>query len=262
MLFSTPHPLPMTHLSYLPFSSIIYSTLNSYAILYKTIIFDFDGTLCSSLALIHYSMQKTFINFGYPPPDLSTISNMCQKAPNLKDSFFLTNPDLRKLDDATLEKWEKFYRNTYTNAPSEYSKLYPGTTKLIHAVKALDIECLMISNKSTASIKNTLDLFNLSDQFSEIYGSDLSFPPKPAPSIFTDEILPSRPDHTPRDFLMVGDTETDFWFAQACHIDMAWATYGYGDINSVDESQIKYQFKNPIDLIPLLQSTLGTLDEK
>ena len=259
MLFSTLHPL---HHDSLVLSSIFLynlSILNTYAILYKTIIFDFDGTLCSSLALIHYSMQKTFVNFGYPPPDLSAISNMCQKAPNLNDSFFLINPDLRKLDDATLEKWRTFYRDTYANAPSDYSKLYPGTAKLIHAVKALDIECLMVSNKGAASIKKTLDLFNLSEQFSEIYGSDSSFPSKPDPSIFTDEILPSRPDHTPGHFLMVGDTETDFWFAQACHIDMAWATYGYGDINSVDGSKIKYQFKNPVDLIPILQSTL---DEK
>lgn len=229
--------------------------------MYKTIIFDFDGTLCSSLALIHYSMQKTFINFGHPPPDLSTISNMCQQAPNLNDSFFLINPDLRKLDDVTLEKWQSFYHKTYINAPPEYSKLYPGSAKLIHTIKALHIECLVISNKSTASIKKTLDLFNLSDQFSQIYGSDLSFPSKPDPSIFTDEILPSRPDHTPCDFLMVGDTETDFWFAQACHIDMAWATYGYGDFNSVDESQIKYQIKNPIDLILILKK-LSTPDEK
>ena len=38
---------------------------------------------------------------------------------------------------------------------------------------------------------------------------------KPDPSVFEDDILPSRPNHGCGDFLMVGDTETDFLFRQS-----------------------------------------------
>ena len=111
------------------------------------------------------------------------------------------------------------------------------------------LECAIVSNKHTDSITKSLQEFGLTHYFTNIYGSDGTHPPKPNAEIFTLDIHPSRPQLALSDFLMVGDTETDYWFAHHAGIDIAWVDYGYGNPDFAQQHPINYRLKTPIDLL-------------
>jgi phosphoglycolate phosphatase len=221
--------------------------------MYRTVIFDFDGTLCSSIATIIMAMQGTFAHFGRPVPTLSAITRMAASAPDLTQSFYMLDPDLGPLDDLTLQEWSEFYRKTYRASDAQSSSLYPGIVELLTMLSKRGVELIIVSNKSIESIRRSLKQFDIDTFFSEIYGDSVQHPPKPDPTVFERNILPSRPDHRLQDFLMVGDTETDFHFARACGIDMAWVEYGFGQLNADAIQQTRFQANTPEMLMHQLE---------
>ena len=220
--------------------------------MYKVVIFDFDGTICSSMALIHYCMQATFEHFGREAPSLNAVAAMCKKGSNLLDSFFELDSSLRHLSSDQLTQWEAAYRNTYRAADHTKAQLYTGVTPMLHAIGDAGIACVIVSNKNSESIQMTLRQHDCAQYFSEIYGTSIHFPPKPDPALFDREIHPSFPGYAKDDFLMVGDTAVDYYFAMACGIDMAWVDYGYGSIDDIDASRLKFQLSKPLDLVSAL----------
>lgn len=220
--------------------------------MYKVIIFDFDGTLCSSIATIYECMCRTFDQFGRAKPTLNAVSNMCKKGPNLIDSFLLLDPSLRDYDLSELNTWSDYYRNVYASIDISKLKLYPEMQTVLQTIHQAGIICLVVSNKSAVSINRSLKSLNCTHFFDHIYGESSRFPPKPDPRLFTHEIAPSYPDFSLADFLMVGDTAVDFYFADRSKIDMAWVDYGYGDIDEIGVSRLKFQLQQPLDLITAL----------
>ena len=220
--------------------------------MYKVIIFDFDGTLCSSIATTYESMCRTFDHFGRKKPSLADVSNMCKQSPNLIDSFLLLDPSLRDYDLSELDTLCDYYRNVYASTDVSKLKLYPEVQTVLQTIQQAGILCLVVSNKSAMSINRSLQSLNCTHFFDHIYGESSRFPPKPDPRLFTHEIAPSYPDFSLSDFLMVGDTAVDFYFAERSKIDMAWVDYGYGDIDEIDVSRLKFQLQQPLDLITAL----------
>ncbi len=221
--------------------------------MYQTILFDFDGTLCSSIATIIIALQKTFEHFGRPVPTSAAIAKMAASGPDLIGSFYQLDPQLGPLDDATLDLWSSFYRETYKASDIAHSNLYPGVVELLEMLSDQGTEMLIVSNKSIESIQRSLDAFHIRSYFSEIYGDSLQHHSKPDPDVFVNNILPTRPDHQLSDFLMVGDTSTDYEFAQSCGIDMGWVEYGYGDLDADALSKIKFRFESPYALLKALK---------
>ena len=217
--------------------------------MYKTIIFDFDGTLCSSITTIASALQHTFIHFGYPAPSMASISRMCALGPNLHDTFTLLEPKLDALDKKTFDKWCDFYRSEYSKMAKHQCHLYPHVEQMLSQLKGLGLELLIVSQKNKSSIGQSLKRFKIDQFFSEIFGEMLAHPGKPSPHLFEYDILPSRPSHRQSDFLMVGDTVVDIQFAKNCGIDVAWAEYGYGDIPKDLHNSITFHLHTPMDLI-------------
>lgn len=222
--------------------------------MYQTILFDFDGTLCSSIATIVIALQKTFKHFGRPVPSQAAIAKMASSGPDLIGSFYQLDPELGPLDDATLDAWSTYYRATYKASDVAHSDLYPGIVDLLEALSEQGTEMLIVSNKSIESIQRSLDAFHIRSFFTEIYGDSLQHPSKPDPGVFINHILPTRPDHALSDFLMVGDTQTDCQFALACGIDMGWVEYGYGQPDSDILSNLKFRFESPHAILKQLNT--------
>ncbi len=217
--------------------------------MYKTIIFDFDGTLCSSITTIASALQHTFIHFGYPAPSMASISKMCASGPNLHDTFTLLDPSLDSLDKKTFDVWCDFYRSEYNKMAKHQCHLYPHVEQMLLQLKAQGLELLIVSQKNKSSIEHALKTFKINQFFSELFGEILAHPGKPDPYLFEHEILPSRPSHHRSDFLMVGDTVVDIQFAKNCGIDVAWAEYGYGDIPKDLLNSITFHLHTPMDLV-------------
>jgi phosphoglycolate phosphatase-like HAD superfamily hydrolase len=51
---------------------------------------------------------------------------------------------------------------------------------------------------------------------------------------------------------MIGDTIYDILGAEDAKIKVAIATYGFGDMNEINQHQIEFFFDSPLELITLL----------
>ena len=217
--------------------------------MYKTIIFDFDGTLCSSITTMASALQHTFIHFGHLCPSMQKISSMCALGPDLHDTFTILEPSLNQLDPKDLQKWFQYYHKEYDKMAEHQSHLYPHVSTMLEKLRQQDVELIIVSQKNKETIFKTLVRFEIDHFFCEVYEPPLSNPGKPDSYLFEHEILPSRPSHDLKDFLMVGDTQIDIQFAMNCQIDVAWAEYGYGDIPKELLGNIKFHLHTPLDLI-------------
>ena len=222
--------------------------------MYRTLLFDFDGTICSSIATIVVAIQATFRHFNRPVPSAAAVAKMAASGPDLAGSFYQLDPDLGPLDDATMQVWSTIYRQAYKAADAAHSTLYPGIVELLTLLEQRGTEMIIVSNKSIDSIERSLEQFKLRSFFTEIYGDSIQHPPKPDPMLFTHHILPARPDHKLQDFLMIGDTVTDYAFSQACGIDMAWVAYGYGQLSSEEQQLTTFCADSPAQLMAQLES--------
>lgn len=227
--------------------------LNADDNVYKTIIFDFDGTLCSSVTCIAHALQETFSHFGYQTPSLSAINDMLSYAPDLNDTFFLLEPSLRNLSEHKFQAMTHYYNEVHSTLYQEESPLYPGVADVLSELHQQNIELIIVSNNHSQSVHLSLRANKIDVFFGEVFGSDSTYPSKPDASVFEDDILPSRPDQQCGDFLMVGDTETDFYFAKACGIDMVWADYGFGRLNKDIRSELKACLSIPKDLLSCIK---------
>ena len=219
--------------------------------MYKVLIFDFDGTLCSSAKTVQMAMQNTFAHFGRKKPTELAIKEMLHQGPSLEDSFFFIDASLKQLSASELSAWLIYFRQNYMQHLSA-SVLYPHAKPLLKKLHALGFHCIIVSNKHSSSINACLTNDNIVHFFSAVYGEDSGHLPKPSPLVFERIILPHYPQYSLQDFLMIGDTEADCLFAEACGIDMAWATYGFGDPQSSPLQQATYKLKSLLELEMIL----------
>ena len=54
---------------------------------------------------------------------------------------------------------------------------------------------------------------------------------KPNPAVYDKFIQPLFPEESKQKILMVGDTQTDLYFAQNIAVKACWARYGHHDLN-------------------------------
>ena len=200
---------------------------------------------------ICHATQQTFIHFDRPPPSQQAITTVCKQGPSLENHFYSLDPTLKQLEANAFTEWLHFFQQE-SYKKLHLSTFYPGSIQLFQTLKQQHVDCVIVSNKNNEAIRKILADHALLDVFSAIYCPSLRFPAKPDPTVFTHEILPSYPDYSCDDFLMVGDTHIDCEFAANCEIAMAWATYGYGDEKRCLAQPIAHQLHEPLALLQVL----------
>lgn len=126
------------------------------------------------------------------------------------------------------EDWVRTYRAIYAER-AEHTRLFPGAVELLNSARRRRIRILLISNKGTAALTRGLRRFGVLEDIDVVLGADVVPYRKPDPRLYNLSIKSVLPDLCDRHVLVVGDTETDIAFAQACGLDSCWAAYGYGD---------------------------------
>ena len=116
---------------------------------YQVAIFDFDGTLCNSVAAITASIKETFKHFGLQEPKDTHIETVISNGVGILDSLKLLNPSLMCSDDITVTNWIEAYRAT----TSKFEKpLYNNVSKVLRGLKESGISCIIVSNNTVENI--------------------------------------------------------------------------------------------------------------
>jgi phosphoglycolate phosphatase len=214
----------------------------------KLIIFDFDGTLASSLEGISACMGKALQLFGYRRPSVD----------KLRATIGLTLEDsIRKVTkwacpESDIPLVVRTYRNLYDIEGARLTALFDGATETLVAVKAAGIKTVLVSNKGNAGLVLLLRQLQIANYFDLTLSADCVQHHKPSAALYTAHIVPAFPQIDPKDILVVGDTESDLRFAANIGASSCWAAYGYGDAATCIALAPTFTISNISDLQSLL----------
>jgi phosphoglycolate phosphatase-like HAD superfamily hydrolase len=156
---------------------------------YRLAIFDFDGTLGSSLDGISACMTDLFTAFGYPAPTLDEVK--ATVGLTLEDSVRILTK--RRMTEAQLHAVVKFYRELHDAKAGPSIKLFDGAAKLLELLPSHGIKSVPISNKGRKALAHLLERLRIWAFFDLTLSAEDVAHNKPKPELYSRYIAPHFP---------------------------------------------------------------------
>ncbi len=192
---------------------------------YRLAIFDFDGTLATSLDGISACMRDVFLAFGYGAPSLEEVK--ATVGFTLEDSVRILTK--RRVSEAQLPAIVKLYRELHDAKALTSVNLFDGVMKLLEELPSHGIQSALVSNKGRNGLNRLLETLRVWPFFDLVLSAeDVQFN-KPKPELYSRHIAPEFAKIGRDQTIVIGDAEIDIQFAKAAGLTSCWAAYGYGD---------------------------------
>ena len=188
-------------------------------IMYRVIIFDFDGTLADSERCIRASMTAALAECGLAADWTRLRSHIGLPLERTIRGIV----DL-ELGDDQVEKVVRSYRRHHAVLQDELVELYPGTLDALTQLSASGVVLTIASSKITSAVEAALRHFDIGRFFAYVVGGEQVAHGKPA-SDMVDRVLEFT-GRSREEALMVGDTTFDVEMAHNAGIDSCAVTYG------------------------------------
>ncbi|MDA8747794.1 HAD-IA family hydrolase [Litoreibacter sp.] len=191
--------------------------------IYKTLIFDLDGTLIHSAPDLAAALNHALVAVGRAQVDLPTvisfIGNGVEKL--VERGLHATGAYSDEVFTETLEYFMTYYEHNMT----VLTRPYPGVVTALEALKSSGAVLGICTNKPTAPARAICDDLNLTRFFDVICGAEPNIAKKPdaAPLLGCVAQMEGRPDQT----LYIGDSSIDYHTAQNANITFRLFTQGY-----------------------------------
>lgn len=184
---------------------------------YDLIVFDWDGTLMDSTAVIAGSIQAACRELGLPVPDDETARHVIGLG--LGEALRHAVPGA---PEAMYEALVACYRRHFL-AQGEATPLFDGAREMIMALHATGHLLAVATGKNRNGLNRALESTGLKPYFHATRTADQTFS-KPHPAMLLelmDELM-TKPERT----LMVGDTTHDVQLAQNAGVDVVAMAHG------------------------------------
>ncbi len=167
--------------------------------MFKTVIFDLDGTLTDSFDGIVDAFNHALCIHHHSPQDRRRVRSLIGTP--LEDMLTTLCPEMSK---DVVEEVATTYREFYRTICGERSPLFPDTKRALDLLADRTLVCA--STKITTLTKEILETQGIADRFQLIQGSE-GIPKKPAPDLILKamQLTGSQGNCT----AMVGDTTLD-----------------------------------------------------
>lgn len=187
------------------------------ALRYRLLVFDWDGTLADSAAIIVEAIQLACADLGLPIPTDAAARYVIGLG--LHDALRHVTPTLAEEDYPALSAR---YRVHYLNRDPEIP-LFAGTEMLLSSLKARGHVLAVATGKSRRGLDRALEQAGIGARFAATRCADEGFP-KPNPDMLL--YLMDRLGAAPEETLMIGDTTHDLMLAANAGVDAVGVAYG------------------------------------
>ena len=193
--------------------------------MYKACIFDLDGTLLYTLpTIVHYN-NRALKKFGFNEISIDKCKQLCRLPykefyENLLLFGGCPEQDVKKYRDAVGSYDQKIYMEDilYLTEP------YPGTIRLLEALKVKDIKLAVLTNKPDQIAKSVIGA-TFDGIFDFCVGQTPTNIPKPDPRSLWNVI--EGLSLTREECVYVGDTDIDLITAKEAGVFSIAASWGY-----------------------------------
>lgn len=184
---------------------------------FDLVVFDWDGTVVDSTAMIARSIQKAAADLGLVVPSLEQASHVIGLG--LKDALAGAVPDLAS---DRIDEFSDRYRHHYFAGEPDIV-LFNGIRELLAVLAEGGARLAVATGKSRRGLDRAFDATGLGMYFSSSRCADETNPkPHPAMLLELTEELAVPPDRT----VMIGDTTHDLAMARSARTASIGVTYG------------------------------------
>lgn len=215
--------------------------------MYKTVLFDLDGTLTDPGIGITNSVMYALKKFGITVEDRSELYRFI--GPPLIDSFTGFYGFDREKGELAVEYYREYFRDTgiFEN------KVYDGVHEMLKTLKDKGIELLLATSKPDVFAVRILEHFGLDVYFDHVAAATLDGRINHKDDVIR-LALTLAETQDKRDILMVGDRKYDIIGANKTGIDSVGVLFGYGSESELREAGATYIAK---DTDGILNAILG-----
>ncbi len=207
--------------------------------IYRTIVFDLDGTLANTLSDIARAFNTVLEQNGYPIHEVSKYQQMVGWGLSRTLELALDSEPGTLLKKKMLDNVLTEYRQS----PVTGTSLYKGIDNLISVLKADSVRLFVYTNKEETLASTIVDGLFSKAVFEGVIGGSDDYPAKPDPtSLFSRIGEENRGDSS---ILFVGDSEIDMKTASNAGFTFAAAGWGYGDSTAFENGEDILIFDRP-----------------
>jgi len=194
----------------------------------KLVIFDCDGTLVDSQAMIVQAMQQAFIAHRIPVPDKNSIRSIIGLSLDQAIEQLCVRRNAVNVS-ALCDAYKTAFRQIRED-DDELEPLYPGAVDFLDKLAARDDVLIgMATGKSRRGVDVLCERESLSNYFSTIQTADTS-PSKPDPHMISQAMMETGVDR--KNTYMIGDTSYDVVMGRNARVVSLGVSWGY---HGVDE---------------------------
>lgn len=197
----------------------------------RLIMFDMDGTLVDSGAIIAEHMATTFRDHGFAEPTREMTHGI------IGLSLEIAIETLARCDGATAVAMAETYRGHYRAmlaVGDRHEMLYEGARDALNRLKTKDHFLLGIATgKGLMGVNRVLALHGLADRFTTLQTPDHN-PSKPNPAMILRAC--AETGLAPEAVVMVGDTSFDMALGKAAGAKTIGVTWGYHERSVLEAS--------------------------
>ncbi|MFQ9838361.1 MAG: HAD hydrolase-like protein [Eubacterium sp.] len=200
--------------------------------MYKSVIFDFDGTICDTGEGVKKSAKYSLDAFNIPSDDWQTLD--CFIGPPLLVTFQEQFNQSAADADLLVQK----FRERYTNTGIYECELYNGIKQLLINLKDDGMKIGIASSKPQVFVETLLNKFAIAKYFDSVCATSFAADCESKQNIIARCLKELETE--PKDALMVGDRFYDIDGAKADMVDGAGVLWGYGSKFEFIECGAKY----------------------
>jgi phosphoglycolate phosphatase len=214
---------------------------------YSCVLFDLDGTLVDTIADIAAAMNYALVKYGYPAHDEAAYRHIVGKG--IRRLAYDALPETVKNDSlAAIVAGESL--RYYAEHPADYAKAYPGVATVISELKRQKVKTAVLSNKPDEIAQMVIaKLFN-AELFDCVTGERPGVARKPDPESSWE--LLAVMDRTPRQTMLVGDSEIDMETAQNIGCLPVGVSWGFRSPDIIEKAGAAFIINRPEEILQIV----------
>ncbi len=214
----------------------------------SAVLFDLDGTLLDSYALISESFKHAC---------RQVLTRELTQEDVLERWGWPLHVRFEGVDPSRINELVHAYLAYYEANQDRLVKLFPGIREMLDALKARRVRMAIVTSKRRYTTGLTVRKFDLASYFGAVISEQDARAPKPAPDPIHEAL--HRLEVRPEEALMVGDGVFDIQAARAAGVCSAAALWGTHELEALRASGADYILPTTADVVALVDS--GSADE-